>query len=134
LTPVLGRFTFWCMSKAWTKDIKIDPGTFGGSRACHILVEMMNENLIPIYEKHRVLAFINSINIEFKAIETIQSPPVHAGIKESLLNRSKNHYLDRVKEMDYPEVFKTLLNNVIHYRFKKSFERSSSDSRKKGLV
>jgi hypothetical protein len=30
------------MSMAWSKDVKLDPGTFGSSEACHILVDMMN--------------------------------------------------------------------------------------------
>lgn len=112
------------MSKAWTKDIKIDPGTFGGSRACHILVEMMNENLIPIYEKHRVLAFINSMNIEFKAIATIKTSGRHH-VRETVMLRSRDFYLERIEKMSYPLMFRTVLMNVVHYKCRKFLKEAA---------
>ena len=36
------------MSSPWHKDIVLDPHTFGGTPACEILVEMINNNAIPI--------------------------------------------------------------------------------------
>ena len=106
------------MSRAWTKDIKLDPGTFGGSPACHILVDMMNHDLIPIYEKHRVLSLINSIIVEFKAIATIKSAE-RRDVRETVMLRSRDFYLERIKKMAYPLIFRTVLMNVVHYKCKK---------------
>jgi hypothetical protein len=107
------------MSTPRSKDMKLNPGTFGGSPACHILVDMMNKNMIPVKEKHRVLAFINAVIIEFKAIKTIVPPPKRHGYVDNLLVRSRNYHLAYIDKWDYPEIFRTILKNVIHYQCKR---------------
>lgn len=107
------------MSKAWSKDINISINTFGGTDACHILAEMMNNNVIPVYEKHRVLSFIHkSIHIYKKSSQISDYPT-----KCYVLKLIKNDLINQVKTMPYNEKFLCYLNNVIMYYYRKFLEK-----------
>lgn len=110
-----GAYVF-IMSKAWTKDIYIDPGTFGGSRACHVLADMLNNNVIPIYEKHRVLAFLNKSNIVFKNLTTIPDRQIRIQSFEMW----KRTLLNQVAQFNYPIKIKSYISNVLFHSYRKN--------------
>jgi hypothetical protein len=101
------------MSKPRSKDMKLDPGTFGGSPACHVLTDMMNNNLIPIVEKHRVLAFINKATYQFKWISTIQE----CNVKARVMLLEREDLYNRITKMSYPDKFLDFLQNVINHHY-----------------
>lgn len=103
------------MSKAWSKDMKLDAGTFGGSPACHILVDMMNNNLIAVSEKHRILSFITSAIWHFKCLSVVGD----YGVKERALVLMRDDLYDRIDKMPYPEKFNSHLKNVINHHFRR---------------
>lgn len=103
------------MSKAWSKDMTLDSGTFGGSPACHILVDMMNNNVISVAEKHRVLSFINDATYQFKWLSTVKD----YGVKERAMVLMRDHLLARVDHMPYPPKFNSHLKNVITHHFRR---------------
>ena len=114
------------MSKAWSKDIKLNSGTFGNSPACHILVDMMNKNMVSLKEKHRVLALITAIIYEFKAISTIKSSDKRHDVREAVMLRSRDYYLERVEKMPYPLIFtKLIIMNVIHHKCRKFLKEAA---------
>ena len=122
------------MSKAWSKDVVVDPGTFGGTRACHVLAEMMNHNVIPVFEKHRVLSFLNDATVQFKWITTIPFKPV----RERSMILMLEDLLDRIEAMDYSPKFKSYMANVVHHMYRKNLdiwrERPRQSLRKKRKV
>lgn len=109
------------MSLAWSKDMELDPGTFGGSPACHVLVDMMNHNVIPVIEKHRVLSFINDAIYQFKWLATIEE----YGVKERSMVLMKNDILSRVDQMPYPTKFNSHLKNVITHHFRRYLKEAA---------
>lgn len=109
------------MSKSFSTNPILNPGTFGGSPACHILVDMMNKDMVTVYQKRKVLAFITSICMEMKAIASIED----RGIREKLMTRSRDYYSDRVESMPHPSIFNSLLRNVIYY-FSKKYLREAA--------
>jgi hypothetical protein len=106
------------MARAWSKDIVLDAGTFGGTKACHVLAEMMNQNIIPVYEKHRVLSFINSAIYDFNYVATI----IENGVRIKAMLMMKEHYLNRVNQMMYPVRFLTFLKNVITHHSRRALK------------
>ena len=106
------------MSKAWSKDIRVEPHTFGGTKACEVLADMLNNNVIPIYEKHRVLSFINSFTCYAKNAGTIQ----HQGTRNKIMSLLLKEYLERVDAMPYPNKMKSFLRNVLHHHCRKNLE------------
>lgn len=106
------------MSTAWSKDMVLDPGTFGGTRACHVLVDMMNNNAIPVFEKHRVLAFLTDANTQFKWVSTIKHKPV----MERNMDLMLHHLIDRIQEFTYPAKFKSYMKNVVTHMYRKNLE------------
>jgi hypothetical protein len=110
------------MSRAWTKDIRLNYGTFGNSEACHTLVDMMNDNKIGVYEKHRVLSLINRASLFANGISQIPD----AGVRHHMLLSARDEFISRVdiEPMGkYPEEFKSFLKNVINYVFNRSLKR-----------
>jgi hypothetical protein len=53
------------------KPMILDPTTLGSSKAAKILVSMMNENVVPDYEKHKVLSFMVNSRYYFSNISSI---------------------------------------------------------------
>lgn len=109
------------MSKAWSRDMELDPGTFGGSPACHVVVDMMNHNVIPVFEKHRVLSFINSATFDFKCVADIE----HPGVRERIMFMMRDHFYDRIGKMPYPEKFNSLLKNVINHHARRYLKEAT---------
>lgn len=109
------------MSKAWSKDILVDPGTFGGSPACHIIADMMNQNVISVFEKHRVLSFINDAIYQFKWIGTIKD----TGVKERAMVLMRDDLFARIDKMDYHPKFLSHLKNVITYHFRRFLKEAA---------
>jgi len=122
------------MSKAWSRDIVVDPGTFGGTKACHVLADLMNQNVISVFEKHRVLSFLNDATIQFKWLSTISFQPVRDRAMDLMLQDLQ----DRIERMDYPTKFKSYMRNVIRHMYRKNLdswrERSRQSLRKKRKV
>lgn len=106
------------MVKSFSKSAHIDLGTFGGSKACMVLADMMNQNVISVYQRHRVLSFINTAVWNFKWIGTISE----AGVRERSLVLMRDHLYDRIVKMTYPIKFKSYLKNVIAYYYRKNLE------------
>jgi hypothetical protein len=104
------------MSTAWSKNIILDPGTFGGTKACHVLVEMMNRDEISIYEKHRVLSFLVDCNSQFKWIATIKNKPAMIRSMDLMLHSINS----RINEFKHPEKFKTYTLNVVRYMYRRN--------------
>jgi len=109
------------MSKAWSKDIWVDPGTFGGSPACHVIADMMNKNVISVYEKHRVLSFITDAIYQFKWTSSIKDKAV----RERAMNLMRNDLLSRIDKMDYQPKFLSYLRNVIAYHYRRFLEEAA---------
>ena len=107
------------MSRAWSKDIYVEPHTFGGTKACEVLADMMNQNLIPVYEKHRVLAFINMATCQFKGVSTLSDRRV----KNPVLSLVRDNILSKIDLMPYPPKFLSYLKNVIAHHYRKALER-----------
>lgn len=103
------------MSLPWSRDMKLDPGTFGGSPACHVLVDMMNNNVIPVSEKHRVLAFINSVILHFQALADIKS----YGVRTYAMTLVRDDFYARVDQMPYPAKFNSHLKCVLAHHFRR---------------
>jgi len=103
------------MSLPWSRDMQLDPGTFGGSPACHVLVDMMNKNVIPVQEKHRVLSFISGTILHFKAISAIKE----RGIRARVMVLLKNDLFSRIDQMPYPAHFNSYLKNVVNHHFRR---------------
>lgn len=106
------------MAKAFSKDMKLDLGTFGGTKACHILVEMMNQDVIPVFEKHRVLSFIADATLKFNGVATITTQ----SIRHQAMCLMKDYYLNRIGGMSYPEKFKSFLRNVINHHSRRALK------------
>lgn len=91
--------------------MELSPGTFGNTPACHVLVDMMNHNVIPVVEKHRVLSFITATVIrEYKGIATITD----RGVRTSVMLRSRDDFVERINAMPYHITFLSFLRNVIY--------------------
>lgn len=109
------------MSLPVSRDMVLDPGTFGGSRACHVIVDMMNKGMIPVRDKHKVLSLINDINICAKHLSEIR----HVGVRSQMMKLAQDHYIQAVNTREsYPEKFKSHLKNVVNSIFRKSEERA----------
>ena len=112
------------------KDMIVEKNTFGKSKACHILAQMMNDNVISIYEKHRVLSHIVKITNTFRNI----SPIPDKGTRERTFEMWRDFTLSKIDELDelaYPAKFKTFYKNVVFYLYRKYlFEGSNLDNRK----
>lgn len=114
------------MAKKYTVKLNLKPDTFGNSKACFVVVEMMNEGIIDLRAQHKVLSFINNICIQSKAVATI----TNLNIRATTLNLVKRQYLKSIDLMPYDLKFNTHLKNVVHYVFNRAWEESKLDNRK----
>ena len=102
------------MSKAWSKDLNLKLDTFGKTKACQALADMMNKNIIPSYDKHKVLSFINEMIERYQVLSSIKNSKV------------KNYTFDIISKnttslnelMPYDEKFISYLKNVNVYYFR----------------
>ena len=92
---------------------KMDHSTFGGTKACHQIVDMINSGYITPYFSTKIVSFFNDLTIALKKLDVID-------------DRLRNRFLvlfkqDRVKLVDswtIPYDAKSFIKNVIHFRFK----------------
>lgn len=103
------------MSKGQNRDIWVDPTTFGASKACRILADMMNQNVISTYEKHKVLSFISHVIHKFHGTSYIPVD-VYPEVREQVMLLVRDDFLARADKMPYPPKFITFLKNVICYQ------------------
>src|SRR6266496_3892610 len=99
------------MAKVYARDVYVDPHTFGGSRACEVLADMMNQNVINTFEKHKILSFINSVINQFNGVAYIP----YVGIRIKAMNLIRDEILSRTDKMSYPIKFISFLKNVINH-------------------
>jgi hypothetical protein len=108
------------MSKvSLAKEIWIDPHTFGGSPACEVLADLLNQNVVSLGEKHKILRFLNNITHRVNDVALLAKSS-----REFTMKLVKAHYLNKVNDKDYPIVIKTHLHNVIHYMCHKALEEA----------
>src|SRR5271166_1052563 len=103
------------MSKPWSKDMKLDLTTFGSSPACRVLADMMNNNMIPISDKHRVLSFINAACYSFKCLAAISEYRV----SQTAMSLMRDDFIRKTMTMPYPEKFNSFMRNVISHHYKR---------------
>jgi hypothetical protein len=108
------------MSLPVSRDMVLDPGTFGGSKVCHVIVDMMNHGVISIREKHKVLSLINDVNIGAKYLSEVS----HPGVRNHAMRLTQEHYIAVIDKKDYPDKFKSHLKNVINSIFKKNLVKA----------
>ena len=106
------------MSKAWSKDVWVDPHTFGGSKACEVLADMMNKDVVSIYEKHRILSFISDATIQFKYISCIP----HDSVRERSMLLMKEDLFRRIDNFEYGIKVKSYIKNVVAHHYRKNLE------------
>ena len=90
------------------------PHTIGGSPVCHVLIAMMNEGLIPVKARRRVLSFLADAVVSFKHLSIVQ----HAGVKERSMLMMRDWYLERADKMPYHPRFNSHVKGVIAYYFR----------------
>lgn len=115
------------MSKKYTVKLNLKPDTFGNSKACFVLVDMMNQGMIDIVAQHKILSLINNLCIKAKAVATIN----HTNIRATTLDLVKQQHLKLIDLMPYEMKFKSHLKNVVHYIFNRAWEESKLDNRTK---
>lgn len=106
------------MSKAWSRDVWVDPHTFGGTKACEVLADMLNNNVVGIYDKHRILAFITDVTIQFKYISYIP----HSSVRERSMLLMKEDLFKRIENMEYGIKVKSYIKNVVAHHYRKNLE------------
>src|SRR6266850_8273342 len=104
------------MSKAWSKDIWVDPHTFGGTKACETLADMLNKDIVSPYEKHRILAFLNQVTWQFKCIADI----FDRGARERSMLLMKAHFINRINDMSYPSKVISFIKNIVNHHCRKN--------------
>jgi hypothetical protein len=96
----------------------ISPTTFGDSKACIILVDMMNKGDISPKESRKVLCFINRVSTTLAYLQLIPDRSyfdyVYDIYKLQILDNPKPQF------SEYPLIFRTHLNTALSYLFKKS--------------
>lgn len=102
-------------------DCVLNPGTFGGSPACHILVDMLNANVVPPYQKNRVLSFINTATYNFKWLSVIPE----RGVKYRAMTILRDEFYARIDKWTYPEKFKSLTKNVINHHYRRYLKEAA---------
>ena len=103
------------MGKAFSRDMVLDAGTFGGTPACHILTDMMNHNMVSVGAKHKILSFITCATYNFKWLSVIPEQ----GVKSRAMTLLRNEFYSRIDQWPYPEKIKSLTKNVINHHFRR---------------
>lgn len=105
-----------------TKEVWVEPHTFGGSKACEALADMINGDILTTPAKHKLLKLINCIN--HRAIDISFIP--NKSTRIFIMSLIKQHYCSIVKEKNYPIKIQSYLYNVINYICHKYLERDQS--------
>ncbi len=106
------------MATTFSKDVILDPHTFGGTKACEVLVDMMNHHVISIFEKHKVLSFMNRIIYQFHEISFIPSK----GVREHVMFIIRDENINRINQMPYPIKFRSYMKNVVYHHSRRILE------------
>ena len=107
------------MSGTWSKDMYVEPHTFGNTKACEILADMMNNNIVSAYEKHRTLAFINKASRMYNGAFQIPDKNIRNSIFE-LINKD---VMNKINMMSYSPKYISYLKNVMIYYYRKFLEK-----------
>jgi hypothetical protein len=103
------------MSRSWSREMTLNPGTFGGSPACHILVDMLNANVVKTFDKHRILRFINNSTWYFKCLSAISD----SGVKMHAMTLMRDEFYSKIDLWTYPEKVKSLTKNVVNHHYRR---------------
>jgi hypothetical protein len=109
------------MGKAFSRDMVLDPGTFGGSPACHILVDMMNAGAVRVGDKHKLLSFIVSATYNFKWLSIIPEE----GVKWRAMTLLRDELYSRIDQWDYNPKVKSLTKNVINHHYRRYLKEAA---------
>jgi hypothetical protein len=102
-------------------DCILNPGTFGGTKACHHLVDMMNANVVPPFEKRRILSLIASATYNFKWLSIIPE----FGVKYRTMTLMRDDIYARIEKWTYDEKVKSLTRNVINHHYRRYVEEAA---------
>ena len=106
------------MSVAWSKNLVLSSNTMGSSLAAYHLVDMLNQDVIPTYEKHRLLSFFNKTMIGLKKLLKIEDPAFRAYI----VNMWKERQFKLIDSQNWDTKVKSYFKNVITSSCKESLQ------------
>lgn len=109
------------MGRSVYKDVNLNPGTFGGTPACHILVDILNKNVVQPYAKHRILGFIQTATFNFKWLSVIPK----YGVKERAMTMMRDEFYARIDQWTYPEKVKSLTKNVVNHHYRRYLKEAA---------
>lgn len=101
------------------KDMIIEPHTFGGTKACEVLADLMNQNIISSREKHRTLSFINKASRMYNGACQI----VDKNTRYSVIHLISKDLSNKISVMSYPYKYISYLKNVIAHYHRRALER-----------
>jgi hypothetical protein len=113
------------MSSARSKNIFLTPNTIGNSLAAIHLMDMLNQDIIPVVEKHRLLSIFNSISIAFKKISKIED----VSFRYAILNMWKEKQFTVVDSQNWDPKVKTYFKNIVNAHVKKYYESNTGVSK-----
>jgi hypothetical protein len=113
------------MSSARSKNIFLTPNTIGNSLAAIHLMDMLNQDIIPVIEKHRLLSIFNSISIGFKKISKIED----VSFRYAILNMWKEKQFTVVDSQNWDPKVKTYFKNIVNAHVKKYYESNAGISK-----
>jgi len=95
------------------------PNTIGNSLAAYYLIDMLNENMIPAYEKHRLLSIFNSTIIGLKKIMKIDDP----GFRARIVHMWKENQFALIDSQTWNPKIKSYFKNVINSHIKSTLSK-----------
>lgn len=93
----------------------IKPDTFGKSKVCVVLADMINSEEFTDHQKHKILSFIGHFINIFKQLSKVKD----RATKQYVLNVVKSDFVNKAKMMPYDKKFCTHLQNVIVLYYRK---------------
>ena len=109
------------MGKSFSRDMVLNPGTFGGTPACHILVDILNANVVRVGDKHRILSFITTATYNFKWLSVIPQE----GVKYRAMTLMRDEFYSRIDTWTYPEKVKSLTKNVVNHHYRRYLKEAA---------
>lgn len=97
----------------------LDPTTFGKSKACLVLVDLINQKLISQRKERKLLCLINRAALEFKLISNI--PDSRAPSK--IMDLVRCDFLNKIDRLGLPLKMSTFTKNVITYHADKNLKK-----------
>ncbi len=108
-------------TKSRKPDCILNKGTFGGTLACHHLVDLMNANVVPPYEKRRILNLIASATYNFKWLSVIPQQ----GVKYRAMTLLKDEVYAQIEKWTYDKKVKSLTRNVVNHHYRRYLEEAA---------